>query len=147
MRRLLVAVPEPDEDRDERRRQAGLDEDVEQELRQAERRVVGVELGAGAERAGEDPIPHEPHDVAREDEDREDGRPARDETGRGSAGAANQPRHADASAAGDGAGMRGSLARADQAESPPVAGRRSVAAASTASRMAGNSSMSALNSR
>ena len=68
-----------DEDRDEGRRQAGLDQDVEQELRQLERGVVGVELRAGAEGAREDPVAQQPHQVAAEEEDREDRRAARHE--------------------------------------------------------------------
>ena len=45
--------PQSRKDRDEGRREPGLDEDVEQQLGQLERRVVGVELGTRAEGAGE----------------------------------------------------------------------------------------------
>ena len=74
------APTEAHEDRDERRRQAGLHEDVEQQLGQDEGRVVGVQLGAGPERPREDAIAHEPHHVAGEDEDGEDRRSPGEET-------------------------------------------------------------------
>ena len=89
-----MRCPKLEEDRDERRRQAGLDEHVEQQLGQHEGGVVGVELGAGAERAREDPIAHEPHQVAAEDEDGEERRALGEEApdeGRTTAGRAHRP--------------------------------------------------------
>ena len=62
------------EHRHEGRRQPGRDEDVEQELRQDERRVVRVELGAGAVGAGEDPVTDEAREVGAERQDGEQDR-------------------------------------------------------------------------
>ena len=65
------------EDRDEGRRQAGLDEHVEQQLGQQEGGVVGVELRAGAERAGEHALAQQADDVAAEEQRRDDERAGR----------------------------------------------------------------------
>jgi hypothetical protein len=77
--RIGVGRSKIHEDRDEGSREAGLDEDVEQELGQDEGGVVGVELGAGSERLRKDPVAHEPHQVAAEDQGGEERRPRRHE--------------------------------------------------------------------
>ena len=70
-----VVAAEAREDRDEGRGQAGRHEDVEGDLRDPERRVVGIELGAGAVRVGEDAIAHDAQREVDERERREEQRP------------------------------------------------------------------------
>ena len=62
------------EHRHERRGEPGRDQDVEQQLRQHERRVVRVELGAGAVGAGEDPVADEAREIRTEGQDGEQDR-------------------------------------------------------------------------
>ena len=76
-RRLGGLATQRDEDRHERGDEAAGDDHVEGELGQDERGVVGIELGSGAERAREDPIAHEPHQVPTEGEHGQHDRPAR----------------------------------------------------------------------
>ena len=76
---LLAVAPEAAEDRHERGGQAGGHEDVERDLGDPERGVVGVELGAGAVRVREDPVPDDAHREVAEAQDREDDRAARHE--------------------------------------------------------------------
>ena len=66
-------------DRDERGGQAGRHEDVQGDLRDPERRVVGVELGAGAVGVGEHPVADDAHREVRERQDRQDDRAARED--------------------------------------------------------------------
>ncbi len=66
-------------DRDEGRRQSGHHEHGQDELGQDERSVVGIEVAASAEGAGEGPVTHQAHDVADEGQGREQDRPARDQ--------------------------------------------------------------------
>ena len=70
-RRVGVVATERGEHGDERGREAARHEDVEQQLRQDERGVVGVELRAGAVGAREDAVAHEARAVRREREDGE----------------------------------------------------------------------------
>ncbi len=70
--RLPGFGPQADEDRHEGRHQTTRDEDVQGQLGQDERGVVGVERGSGAERVGEHPVADEAHQVAGEGQDRED---------------------------------------------------------------------------
>ena len=80
VRRLVaLVVPEPAVDRHERRGQAGRDEDVEGDLGDPEGRVVGVELGAGPVRVGEDPVADDPGREVGERQDRQQDRPARED--------------------------------------------------------------------
>ena len=78
---VAVAVPrgEAGVDGHEGRREAGDDEDREDELGQRERGVVDVQFAPGAEGARERPVTDEAHDVARERERREQDGAARDE--------------------------------------------------------------------
>ena len=87
-RRVAGRVPtERREHRHERGREPGGDEDVEQQLREHERRVVRVELGAGAVRPGEDPVADEPREVGA----RTSGRRAGSRPGAGTARATSDP--------------------------------------------------------
>ena len=75
----LIVPPQAGEDRDERRGQAGRDEDVESDLGDAEGRVVGIEFEAGAIRVREDPVADQSHRKVAEAEQREDDRAARED--------------------------------------------------------------------
>ena len=55
------AAANPAEDRDERRRQRAARDDAEQQIGQLERRIVGVQLGADAERPRDDHVAQQPH--------------------------------------------------------------------------------------
>ena len=76
---VALVVAEPAVDGHERRGQAGRDEDVEGDLRDAERRVVGVELGARAVRVGEDPVADDARHEVAERQDRQQDRAARED--------------------------------------------------------------------
>ena len=77
----LVDAPllQAQEDRHERRGQTAGDQDVEDQLREHERRVVGVELGRQAEGPGEESVAQEADGVRREREGREEESAARQE--------------------------------------------------------------------
>ena len=66
-------------DRDERRGQPGGHQHVERDLRDPERGVVGVELGAGAVGVGEDPVADDAHREVAERQDGQDDRAARED--------------------------------------------------------------------
>ena len=76
---VALVVAEPAVDRHERRGQPGRDEHVEGDLRDPEGGVVGVELGAGAVRVGEDPVADDPGREVAERQDRQEDRPARED--------------------------------------------------------------------
>ena len=79
------------EDRHERGGQAARHEDVEQELGEDERGVVGVQLRARAIGPGEDPVAHETGPVGRERQHAEQDRPRRHEAGEQGARPSEQP--------------------------------------------------------
>ena len=90
---IAVVVAETAVDRHERRRQAGSHQDVEGDLRDAERRVVGVELGAGAVRVGEDAVAHDAGREVGERQDRQEDRAAREDAVEQAAGRRDGGRH------------------------------------------------------
>ena len=91
---VAVVVPEPAVDRHERRGQPGRDQDVEGDLRDAERRVVGVELGARAVGVGEDPVADDPGREVAERQDRQQDRAARKDAVEEAAGGRDGGGHA-----------------------------------------------------
>ena len=81
VRRPVVApiVAQAAVDRHERGRQAGGHEDVEGDLRDPERGVVGVELGAGAVGVGEHAVADDAHREVGQRQDGQDDRAARED--------------------------------------------------------------------
>ena len=114
---VAVVVAEPAVDRHERGGQPGRDQDVEGDLRDAERGVVGVELGAGPVRVGEDPVADDPGREVAERQDRQQDRAAREDPVEEAAGGRDGGGHARTTVSvsrrgGPGVACRGSWPRA-----------------------------------
>ena len=92
VRGVLVRPAKAGEDRDERGGQAGCDQHVERDLRDPERGVVGVELGAGAVGVREDAVADEAHPEVREAQDGQDDGATREDDVDEPADPADRPR-------------------------------------------------------